>query len=1805
MYMSTKYILNILEKGAIKNLILMDGQITKSTYETLGDSYLDTIIDLSEEEKHNLTVSDNYIHSDDSIDIVKKKIVIEYGNKISSEMIYLFCMSKMYIDIDNVFNLLTQNRTIEIDKNRLFSFLLNIADINIHTIEEKETYDYEDLLKFKIYGEHLVKIPLGLSYNVESKYPFTVNPNDLVSVDPFLESYSTNIVSTQNKNLLLDYNIVENKLYVCFVDDIVKNVKMENKFLIQLYYPFIFSRGITSLLELEKNTTKMLTDEKKNINSNFLKNTQIVDMFYNIYRTRTTEIEKSNFGIQELHFIIHPVVDLMLPIDIIFKLLKTDERLPMTKYNTGSRSEKLYRLYSPHISKEGKKIPIIKKSKLFKLTTIVSREKSVGVFFEEDNIILILEFYINGNIKVKTICKEPTDYDILKGFLLKNINSIILPINEFIQNSGYKSITFSDFTENVEILDIKYTETIPITKNLNIKKYINCLSTIFVLLESDIKKGIEIDYKRVSHFNNMSSVEKFISRQLLRNDSNDDLINDIVENFSMTPENAAMELGKFLENVEVEQNLYKNRRLKIKTSSGFPISIVEDKYSNNIIVNVSNINNIKYLEIIKQFIDTFIRITQQLGQSKVSSETIDTECKKKFKEDIEVKDIVAISELPVDEPGELTITDGKLVFNQDDDNDEDGALDFLNEIYGTEEGEDDPEPEDDGSMMSELLGLTALGDDVLSEPTPEKPSELPSVVKPKTPIKSLDEEEDLSMIKDGMPLNNPNYFFERMYRRDPKLFLKRKEGKFEAYSRMCPGHWRRQPVIITQEEKDRIDKESPGSYGEGEHASLKYSSSPDKNYYYICPRYWCLKTNKSMTQEEVDSGECGGKIIPYEAKKVPKGAYIYEFNAGRKNNEHIDKDGNYMQHYPGFIKPDSHPDGLCIPCCMKNPGGKSQQSRRKQCLTGKIDSKLKPKKRGIQRLYVKEMTKFPLDDSDIAYLPLSVQKLFNVDNEKCRVSKKNNSLISGVPCLLRKGVLNTIQQQSFLYAIADMVGVTLSVLKKQLVHRMTIMDYMKLQNGSLIDIFYKEDTKLDYTLIQGDIFKGMNSEFVKKVLKSFSNYRTFILDDTVEINYTYTWDLVCNVAFDDKKNLIVVEVLEDDLTDNVDLICPTNHYSSNFFDTKNNSLIMIKKDIFYYPVYLFINDQESDENEIEVFQKEFNLSDKTLEENFKSSLVSISKYLSLCKPNKIKMDAYYFKDNINHEKLLEIILPKKYKILSQIINYDGKKIGFFVETPNGGKIYLPSNVSNVLPKIPLVDMNKLSIRRNLKDTVFELVEISKLGVPCKPVSKVSEDKLIVGIITETNQFVPIIEPEEDIDLLTIQTMSGLNTINIDTEIMLNKEKDKERTKIIQKIKLETNFYDSFRNTFRILINMGINVKKREKIKEIIETHDIYLKKLENIIKILNELLSSHVDFVVYEKSVLDSIKNVSPCISDTNCDEKVYCLRDLETDICKLLIPRSHLINAYNNEEVYFKRLADELIRYRHLKNYYFSKNKHTTLENIDYNLSENEIIILENILIGDYYLNVDILESNKYTKNTTREYINPISDVIFEDKINLKQVNAVEDDECISENNLLGTTEKWRPLLPRGTRILKIRNTEDCMFKIVSKILFHHSNTEINIDGIKQVLIEKYREMIEKESKNIYTTLEIQGKQNIIRKIKDSETSLIEQINSPSYYLTNLDLFILFTNFNVPVVFISGTKLKENNKTSFVINYSPDVRYYYVLKQYGIILNTVQKYGILMFDRDIKIDLISLDNDLSENLQKNNLKQPFIKKKRIKLIEK
>ncbi|DAC15860.1 MAG TPA: hypothetical protein D7H86_00620, partial [Candidatus Poseidoniales archaeon] len=52
--------------------------------------------------------------------------------------------------------------------------------------------------------------------------------------------------------------------------------------------------------------------------------------------------------------------------------------------------------------------------------------------------------------------------------------------------------------------------------------------------------------------------------------------------------------------------------------------------------------------------------------------------------------------------------------------------------------------------------------------------------------------------------------------------------------------------VITKKDKEKIDQNHPGSYDH----SLEYGTT-DKKYIYICPKFWCINCETSLTEEEV------------------------------------------------------------------------------------------------------------------------------------------------------------------------------------------------------------------------------------------------------------------------------------------------------------------------------------------------------------------------------------------------------------------------------------------------------------------------------------------------------------------------------------------------------------------------------------------------------------------------------------------------------------------------------------------------------------------------------------------------------------------------------------------------------------------------------------------------------------------------------------------------------------------------------------------------------------------------------------------
>jgi hypothetical protein len=97
------------------------------------------------------------------------------------------------------------------------------------------------------------------------------------------------------------------------------------------------------------------------------------------------------------------------------------------------------------------------------------------------------------------------------------------------------------------------------------------------------------------------------------------------------------------------------------------------------------------------------------------------------------------------------------------------------------------------------------------------------------------------------------------------------------------------------------------------------------------------------------------------------------------------------------------------------------------------------------------------------------------------------------------------------------------------------------------------------------------------------------------------------------------------------------------------------------------------------------------------------------------------------------------------------------------------------------------------------------------------------------------------------------------------------------------------------------------------------------------------------------------------------------------------LINDKLNEKFYFGKLADEIIRYIRINSFLFKPKHMLSFNTINYNLRENEIILLQSLLTQEYFDNIILAPINKYITYNSYDTSVPLSAQKHSDEVNLQ----------------------------------------------------------------------------------------------------------------------------------------------------------------------------------------------------------------------------
>ena len=1370
-----------------------------------------------------------------------------------------------------------------------------------------------------------------------------------------------------------------------------------------------------------------------------------------------------------------------------------------------------------------------------------------------------------------------------------------------------------------------YETSVQIETNIKMEDLVGCVSSVFLVESKNFKKGIEMRFKRVSNFNKTTSQEAFIIEQIDNKVSGLEIIKGLVENYQISEPEARELLSKYASELELEKGARKSDT-KVKINPGFKTTVALRKNTDIVTITVDSINDIQYLETIPVYLDSFIRLSQNSSSTGVPQKVIQKLCNTGAKKDIIVKDVLSsFSDEKTKSSSSSSVSSIKSFSKTT--SDIDGQDEFQNFVENEDENEervnnafdlldldlidmdDDEADELLGGATSDSGEVLDINDIVMSSSSPQEeeiivkePSPIPKPIvakkerkSKKTKIQNIVANNNESVKNlDGMSIKNPNYFETKLYDNDSVLFLKKEQGKYNSYGKTCATNARKTPVVLSPNEYNKINEEKPGFFKEGD--VLKYGSTPENENYYICPRYWCLKTNMPIDPSEIveELNEKGqlvkrhptcGEVIPRNADKVPSGAYIYEFFDPK---EHVSQDNDkYVQHYPGFVKEGKHPDGLCIPCCYKNWDTKEHIARKEKCANQnvKVENEKVEKEETAPSLSEKEVPKKTkkviekedyvmapektLDAQRWGYLPLSIQYFLHENNADCQISKTNTNIRLNHTCLLRHGVEEN-ENQSFIAVIADALYYsnvnkvpTIKEMKEILIDALNIDDYLTYQNGNLfinfnLDDLEQENNTSDYQEYQNskiyNIAKNTgNLDYFSKIVASFENFKAFLRDDTVMIDYTYLWDFISKPnpkLFEQGVNLVILEINE--FNETVNFVCPTNHYSSETYKATRPTLMIVKKGNYYEPIYSYRNE----EKKLKVIQT-FTEMDPKLPKSIRALFKKIIRPLMLktCLPLESMPNKYNFKHPFILNSLIAVLNKLGYTIINQVVNFENKVIGVVCQDLNTKKGFVPCYPSAINYTYPYVLMNEDKLFVSYNDTIDFLNNLynkSKGTIKCRPVFKVVESDSVVGLLTETNQFVQISNYEKLSSIQdSLDELEYSDYYNADKTTLLSNDVDSERIEIINKIKIETNLYNAFRNTIRILLNDFQNLNLREKIEEEIKSpYILYNEKLRSINAYLRELVDDKIKFVKdYEYNEM-IVSEISTCIMNerSKCFPTTSC-QVSEDGVCQLTIPKKNLINDKNNNETfYYDKMADELIRYNRIKTFLFQPQTYLSFGNLGYNLRDDEIILIQSLLEKEYFEGLVQAVINKYVKNNNYDDVEPLESQVYDNNMKLNnqlaniQENEVEGVDIIKEKI---SSTFWKKCFPSDFNevIYENKNKKEHVtyigFYVLVDLIKLKTSNILSVGQVRLELLQEYSKYLSKYETQIVDILISEGKKTLGDQVKAKTMDFTHFIYNEDYYITNFDMWLLLEKYKIPSVFISSKPiLQANNEEKVFVAY-------------------------------------------------------------------
>ena len=860
---------------------------------------------------------------------------------------------------------------------------------------------------------------------------------------------------------------------------------------------------------------------------------------------------------------------------------------------------------------------------------------------------------------------------------------------------------------DITLFDTRYNETTNrLVENVDV--------TSLKPLESKYSKRMfELIFKKIPEFNPSTPITNFIIKLANSGMSGQNILDRIMYTFNIDKDSATSMISTTLS----ESGVVSLDRLIEKLDSELGISIKIDYVPHLLSTQIDNIN-------------IYIQNTKSIDQ---------------------VKDIYKFLNyffdlyLVITKNGELEIFNDIVEFNKD--NTDDSLENHNASTKDTLQPDIVPSDLDIGDVC-DLDDLDCLDDLLDSDVIVAETEEIDQEAITEVYNKKIKAEIEKSLTQTyGKQIKNP--VLAKLYETDPNLFKwdPKDKTKDNSYSRQCQSS--RQPSVLTQEEKDKIDSKNPFAYAttsididcrnKDSFKSLKndqdpkckalyYGTTAENKRWYICPRIMDLSDNTPLTWKDMDYTPINGKTFVSlddehpEYWRLDKNTTTPKFNKTTGKIVGIEKMGKDIleykpsyngktiigdsgvitpkesimimsksetRSYPGFLNPGSHPNNLAAPCCFNNSSKKVSSVLGDKSTKGLIED---------SNTYIQSWGR-QLEKNRLGLLPEIVYDyIHNAD-----IPTTGNIIASkGKNWFLRQGLVQ--DNESFLRLIADFQNTTLDKIKSNIIKNLTIKKYVNINKGNL-----------------SVEFENMGKQ------SSFQNFLEYTISNQYK-QYKYYYELLVNTggfAFDKDNNiLLILDYTRVDGKDTVNLLCP-------YFSNKNNSeggltrvYLAIKYGNVFEPIYKYSGSLSTDRYFLSTDE---HIRDLVTMFNNQCHNVYPSRLISVAKAFK----KYVYKEIVSVSRvynILNLLSTDNPEYAPKILVRDdyNKIIGIFLKN----LVIVPVYPQNIVDDIDGIDTRGINV--NKFQTVADLDTTIETYRNLKQLTKNIIDIEIVRFFTDTN-----------------------------------------------------------------------------------------------------------------------------------------------------------------------------------------------------------------------------------------------------------------------------------------------------------------------------------------------------------------------------------------------------------------------------------------------------------------------------------------